>query len=60
MSKLIYKKINFEYKATMQLHLSENKSFEDSFLLLIIVMHLVYSQNKQAIDNLSKGIHVLE
>ncbi len=29
-SKLIYKKINFEYKITIQVDLSENKSFEDS------------------------------
>ncbi len=30
-SKLIYKKINFEYKTTIRIHLSENRSFEDSF-----------------------------
>jgi hypothetical protein len=29
-SKLICKKINFEYKTTIQVDLSENKSFEDS------------------------------
>ncbi len=33
-SKLIYKKINFEYKTTIQVHLSENKSFEDSFFAI--------------------------
>ncbi len=33
-SKLIYKKINFEYKTTIQVHLSENKSFEDSCLAI--------------------------
>jgi hypothetical protein len=59
-SKLIYKKINFEYKTTIQVHLSENNSFEDSFFAIHNSNAFGLFSNKQAIDNPSKSIHVLQ
>jgi hypothetical protein len=57
-NRLASKNVNFLHAAKRFPHPIVNNMFDDSSLLLIIVMCVIYSLNKRAIDDSSKNIFI--